>query len=65
MARTGAYAWSAFHESLTAPQIAEARALGLRVFAWTVNGAEDFARLAGLVDGVITDFPSRFIPPPG
>jgi glycerophosphoryl diester phosphodiesterase len=65
VARTGAYAWSAFHESLTAPQIAEARALGLRVFAWTVNGAEDFARLAGLVDGVITDFPSRFIPPPG
>jgi len=64
VAQTGAYAWAAFHETLTAPQIAEARALGLKIFTWTVNGAEDYARLAGLVDGIITDVPSKFIPPP-
>jgi glycerophosphoryl diester phosphodiesterase len=64
VAQTGAYAWSAFHETLAAPQIAEARAMGLKIFTWTVNHADEFARLAGLVDGVITDFPSRFIPPP-
>jgi glycerophosphoryl diester phosphodiesterase len=38
--------------------------MGLKIFTWTVNHADEFARLAGLVDGVITDFPSRFIPPP-
>jgi glycerophosphoryl diester phosphodiesterase len=63
VAATGAYAWSAFHETLTAAQIAEAHALGLKVFAWTVNDENDFNRLAPLVDGIITDHPSRFIPP--
>jgi len=63
VAQTGAYAWSAFHETLTEAQILEAKALGLRVFAWTVNAPEDFDRLGGLVDGVITDIPSRFIQP--
>jgi glycerophosphoryl diester phosphodiesterase len=63
VAATGAYAWSAFHETLDAPGIAEAHALGLKVFTWTVNEAEEFDRLAPLVDGVITDFPSRFIRP--
>jgi glycerophosphoryl diester phosphodiesterase len=64
VAKTGAYAWAAFHETLGAPQIAEARSLGLKIFTWTVNGAEAFSRLAGLVDGIITDVPSNFIPPP-
>ncbi len=63
VAATGAYAWSAFHETLDAPRIAEAQALGLKVFTWTVNEPEEFARLAPLVDGVITDVPSRFIRP--
>jgi glycerophosphoryl diester phosphodiesterase len=63
VAATGADAWSAFHETLTEQKIGEARGLGLDVFAWTVNRPEDFARLAPLVDGVITDFPERFIPP--
>jgi glycerophosphoryl diester phosphodiesterase len=62
VARSGAYGWAAFHETLTAARIREARALGLRIFTWTVNGVEDFERLTGLVDGIITDVPSRFIP---
>jgi len=61
VAATGADAWAGFYETLTEAKIAEARALGLEIFAWTVNGAEDFARLAPLVDGVITDFPARFM----
>jgi glycerophosphoryl diester phosphodiesterase len=65
VAQTGAYAWAAFHKTLFAPQIAEARALGLRVLTWTVNDRPEFERLAGLVDGIITDVPSDFIPPPG
>jgi len=62
VAATGAYAWSAFHETLTAEQIAQAKSLGLLVFAWTVNEQADFDRLAPLVDGIVTDFPSRFLP---
>jgi glycerophosphoryl diester phosphodiesterase len=61
VAATGAAAWSAFHETLTDAKIEEGRGLGLEIFAWTVNGAKDFARLAPLVDGVITDFPARFM----
>lgn len=61
VAATGASGWAAFHKTLTAPQIAEARRLGLDIFAWTVNEPEDYARLAPLVDGIITDIPSRFI----
>jgi glycerophosphoryl diester phosphodiesterase len=64
VARTGAYAWAAFHETLTAPQIDEARALGLKLFTWTVNDPKEFSRLGGLVDGIITDIPSKFIRPP-
>jgi glycerophosphoryl diester phosphodiesterase len=61
VADTGAYAWSAFHETLTAAQIAQAKGLGLHVLAWTVNERPDFDRLAPLVDGIVTDFPSRFL----
>jgi glycerophosphoryl diester phosphodiesterase len=62
VAETGAYAWSAFHETLTRAQIEQAKSLGLSVFAWTVNAQADFDRLAPLVDGIVTDFPSRFVP---
>jgi len=61
VAAAGADAWSAFHETLTEEKIGEARGLGLGIFAWTVNRPEDFERLAALVDGIITDFPGRFI----
>jgi glycerophosphoryl diester phosphodiesterase len=60
VARSGASGWGAFHATLSAPLIAEAHALGLQVFAWTVNARQDFERLAPLVDGMITDFPSTF-----
>lgn len=56
----GADMWAPYHGDLTAPLLAEARALGLIVFVWTVNGAEDMDRAFALgPDGIITDFPSR------
>jgi glycerophosphoryl diester phosphodiesterase len=47
---------------LKAEKIERAKALGLKVFAWTVNEATDFDRLAPLVDGIVTDYPSRYLP---
>jgi glycerophosphoryl diester phosphodiesterase len=41
--------------------VAQARLLGLRIFPWTVNEVTEFQRLAPMVDGIITDFPSRFV----
>jgi glycerophosphoryl diester phosphodiesterase len=41
-------------------EMALARLLGLKIFPWTVNEAAEFQRLAPMVDGIITDFPSRF-----
>ena len=63
VAATGAWGWAAEQKHLTAADIDEAHELGLKVFAWTVNEPEDFVRLAPLVDGIITDHPSRFLPP--
>lgn len=64
VAEAGAQVWSAFHRTLTAEQAAEARRLGLQVFAWTVNHPRDFDRVAPLVDGIVTDYPTRFLAPP-
>lgn len=60
VATIGADTWSAFHETLTEAQVSRARSVGLQVFAWTVNEDRDFARLAPIVDGIVTDFPTRF-----
>ena len=60
VAATGAWGWAAAQKSLSAAEIDEAHELGLKVFAWTVNEPEDFVRLAPLVDGIITDHPSRY-----
>ena len=50
--------WAPEHTDLTAEQIAEAHALGLAVYAWTVNAPADIARLAAAgVDAIITDRP--------
>lgn len=58
--RLGANMWAPYHLDLTAPLLAEARALGLLVFVWTVNSPEDLDRAFALgPDGIITDFPSR------
>jgi glycerophosphoryl diester phosphodiesterase len=60
VAATGAWGWAAEQNSLSAAEIDEAHALDLKILAWTVNEPEDFVRLASLVDGIITDHPSRF-----
>ncbi len=60
VAQTSAYGWAPFHAEVTTAQIAQAHRLGLKVFPWTVNAPADFARLAPIADGIITDFPSRY-----
>ncbi len=60
VARMNAHGWAPFHGSLTMAEMALARLLGLKIFPWTVNEAAEFQRLAPMVDGIITDFPSRF-----
>ena len=56
----GGEIWSPFFRDLTAAELKEAQALGLRVIVWTVNEPTDMARLIGLgVDGIITDYPDR------
>ena len=53
----GAY-WSAYFGDLDAQKVTEARALGLKVLAWTVNDPAVMARIIGYgVDGLITDRP--------
>jgi glycerophosphoryl diester phosphodiesterase len=61
VAASGADGWAAFHATLTGPQAAAAKRLGLAVYAWTVNDPAESRRLARYVDGVITDHPSRFL----
>src|SRR5262245_53087723 len=49
----------------TAAAIATARVAGVGVRVWTVNAAEDFARLAAAgADAVFTDYPERFLHAP-
>jgi len=56
----GALTWSPFHGDLTEAQLAEARALGLKVIPWTVNDPAQIDRLIGWgVDGIISDHPAR------
>jgi glycerophosphoryl diester phosphodiesterase len=50
--------WAPAHDSLTEAEIAKAHGLGLRVVPWTVNAADDMARLIRWgVDGLCTDRP--------
>lgn len=45
---------------VTAETVEAAHQLGLEVFVWTVNEADEMRRLLGLgVDGIITDYPAR------
>lgn len=58
VAAEGGRIWAPDHRDLTAELLAEAHALGLRVFAWTVNQPGDMRRLIGWgIDGLITDRP--------
>lgn len=56
----GCVAWSPFWRNVTAANVAETHALGLRIIPWTVNDPSEMARLIGLkVNGLITDYPDR------
>ena len=56
----GCTIWSPFWRNLSTANLAEARALGLKVLPWTVNEPAEMARLIDLkVDGLITDYPDR------
>jgi glycerophosphoryl diester phosphodiesterase len=54
--------WSMFWRNLDAPQLAQAKTLGLKVVPWTVNELADMQSLAAMgVDGLITDYPNRWV----
>lgn len=56
----GCAVWSPFWRNLTAENVKEAQALGLKVIPWTVNDPAEMARIIALgVDGLITDYPDR------
>ncbi|MPZ29507.1 MAG: glycerophosphodiester phosphodiesterase [Rhodospirillales bacterium] len=59
----GCAVWSPFWRNVTADNVKEAQALGLKVVPWTVNNPADMAQLIDLgVDGLITDYPDRAKP---
>ena len=56
----GCREWSAFYRDLKPQSVAEAKRLGLRVLAWTVNDSPGMERMMNMgVDGIITDHPER------
>ena len=59
----GCAVWSPFWRNVTAENVKDAQALGLKVVPWTVNNPADMAQLIDLgVDGLITDYPDRAKP---
>jgi glycerophosphoryl diester phosphodiesterase len=58
-AKTGAAGLAPSRDSLTTTLGKEAHALGLDVYAWTVNDPNDLHQLQGLADAIITDIPMQ------
>lgn len=59
----GGDGWFPFHRDATEEAVAEARKLGLKVGAWTVNDAWELEHLKFL-DAICTDHPERLRSPP-
>ena len=56
--KAGGKIWGPHHEFLTPEQLAEARALGIKVIPWTINDPAMMAKLIDMgVDGIISDRP--------
>jgi glycerophosphoryl diester phosphodiesterase len=56
----GARLWSPDFRDLDAAKVAQARTLGLRIVAWTVNEPDAIRHVLGLkLDGIISDYPDR------
>jgi glycerophosphoryl diester phosphodiesterase len=56
----GARLWSPDFRDLDAAKVSQARSLGLRIVAWTVNEPEDIRKVLALkLDGIISDYPDR------
>jgi glycerophosphoryl diester phosphodiesterase len=56
----GARVWSPDFRDLDAHKVAQARKLGLRIIAWTVNEPDEIRRVLALkLDGIISDYPDR------
>lgn len=56
----GARVWSPEWRDLDAQKVAQARKLGLRIIAWTVNEPDEIRRVLALkLDGIISDYPDR------
>lgn len=54
--------WSPDYRDLTPQALEAARALGLKIVAWTVNEPADIARMLDWrVDGIISDYPDRVV----
>jgi glycerophosphoryl diester phosphodiesterase len=59
----GGDGWFGFVRDITPERVAEARALGLKVGAWTVDDLNDMRRLADLgLDALCTDRPDMLAP---
>ncbi len=56
----GARLWSPDFRDLDAAKVAQARTLGLRIVAWTVNEPDEIRRVLALkLDGIISDYPDQ------
>lgn len=60
IAAAGGRNWSPNFGNVTKERVAEAHALGLKVYVWTVDAIEDMERMIDMgVDGITTDRPDR------